>query len=43
MPDLIEKTIKRGQIPPIKNNLAEQINIFRNSIINMNKSGQSLT
>ncbi len=43
MPNSIDKNIKHGQIPPIKNNLSEQINIFQNSTTKMNKSGISST
>ncbi len=40
MPNSIDKSIKRDRIPPIKNNLSEQINILQNST-KMNKSDVS--
>jgi hypothetical protein len=47
MPNSIDKNTKHGRIPPIKNNLSEQIKIFedsrKNDPIKMNKSNTLLT
>ncbi len=47
MPNSIDKNTKHGRIPPIKNNLSEQIKIFQDSSKNnpnkMNKSNTLLT
>ncbi len=47
MPNSIDKNIKHSRIPPIKNNLSEQIKIFQDSVktdtTKMNKSNTLLT
>jgi hypothetical protein len=44
MPNSIDKNTKHGRIPPIKNNLSEQIKIFQDSSkTNSNKMNKSNT
>ena len=47
MPNSIDKNTEHSHIPPIKNNLSEQINVFQDSVktdaTKMNKSNTLLT